>query len=210
MASLTDINKFSGILARRLQVLYPLSFSESYVNRILNMITRRPMPGPLWDEKDVVLITYGNTFTSIHDKPLVTLRRFLDNKLRNTISCVHILPFFPSTSDDGFAVSDYFTVDPEQGDWDDVADIDKHFTLMFDLVINHVSASHPWFNNFLADRSPGRDYFIEMDPLADYHMVVRPRSSPFSALSSRGKGLPRFGPPLVPTRSILILPIQRF
>ena len=107
MTSFTDINGFSASLARRLQGIYPLAFREVYVNRILGLITRHPMPGPIWDQNDVVLITYGNTFTAVHEKPLVTLRRFLDNKLRNTISCIHILPFYPSTSDDGFSVNDY-------------------------------------------------------------------------------------------------------
>lgn len=187
MTSFTDINGFSASLARRLQGIYPLAFREVYVNRILGLITRHPMPGPIWDQNDVVLITYGNTFTAVHEKPLVTLRRFLDNKLRNTISCIHILPFYPSTSDDGFSVSDYESVVPELGEWDDIAGIGKHFSLMFDLVINHVSASHPWFINFLNGRSPGRDYFIEMDPEADYHLVVRPRSSPLFSPFTMGE-----------------------
>jgi glycosidase len=173
-----DINGFSSELARRLQAIYPTAFSESHVNRILGMITRRSDPGPLWDERDIVLITYGNTLVADGERPLATLLRLLENNLGKSISCVHILPFFPSTSDDGFAVSDYTLVDPELGDWNDIAGIGKGFSLMFDLVINHVSASNPWFKNFLGSKSPGKDYFIEKEPAADYHLTVRPRSTP--------------------------------
>jgi len=172
-----DVNSFAGKVARHLMFLYPGTFSESLVNRILDLTAGQGVPGSLWDETDVVLITYGNSIASPGEKPLFTLHRFLKSNLNLTFSCVHILPFFPSTSDDGFAVSDYMAVAPELGGWEDIAGIGTDFTLMFDLVLNHVSAGHPWFRNFLTGKSPGKDYFMEMDPSADYSMVVRPRST---------------------------------
>jgi glycosidase len=173
-----DINDFSGKLARRLQSIYPSHFSESYVNRIISLVERQYPAVSLWDERDVILITYGDTITSPGEKPLVTLHRFLEDRLNSIISTVHLLPFFPSTSDDGFAVRDFTAVDPGLGTWNDVTEIGSHFSLMFDLVLNHVSASHPWFLNYCEGRVPGKDYFIEMDPAADYHLVVRPRNTP--------------------------------
>ncbi len=111
------------------------------------------------------------------EKPLITLRRFLKDKMGQKISCVHVLPFFPSTSDDGFAVSDFNSVDPGLGSWEDIEEIGRDYSLMFDLVLNHVSSSHPWFLNFCSGKVPGKDYFIEKIPDTDYHLVVRPRST---------------------------------
>jgi sucrose phosphorylase len=91
---------------------------------------------------------------------------------------VHILPFFPYTSDDGFSVADYLSVNPDLGSWDDIAAISSEFWLMCDLVINHVSSDHAWFRNYLTDKSPGKDYFIEACTTDDYRNVIRPRNSP--------------------------------
>jgi len=99
------MNALPAKLARRLQAIYPSAFREEYVNRILELLKAPSGPGPLWDQNDVVLITYGNTISAEREKPLVTLGRFLEDQIGNAISCVHILPFFPSTSDDGFAGS---------------------------------------------------------------------------------------------------------
>jgi len=177
MTTHQDINDFSGKLARRLQSIYPTCFSEGHVNRIISLISRFSDIGPLWDEKDVILITYGDSIIKPGEKPLITLCRFLRNKLEKRISCVHILPFFPSTSDDGFAVSDFNSVDPGLGSWDDISGIGHHYSLMFDLVLNHVSSSHTWFLNFCKGIEPGKDYFIEKIPETDYHLVVRPRTT---------------------------------
>jgi glycosidase len=164
-------------LAQRLQRIYKTAFSESLVNRIVGMIKFLDAK-PLWSEGDIVLITYGNSILKPGEKPLRTLCRFLQNHLKGVVTCVHILPFFPYTSDDGFSVSDYKAVDPEQGRWEDIAEISGEFRLMIDLVINHVSTEHPWFRNYLDDRSPGKNYFIEAEPGVDYSCVIRPRSTP--------------------------------
>lgn len=173
-----DLATFSSQIARRLQVIYKADFTEGMVNRILGMTTRQFEARSLWDERDVVLITYGNSLHKPGEKPLRTLHRFMHNRLADIINCVHILPFFPSTSDDGFSVSDFRAVNPAFGDWEDIAVISKEFDLMADLVINHVSVSHQWFSNYLADRNPGRNFFIEPEPDFDYSQVIRPRSTP--------------------------------
>ncbi len=135
-----------------------------------------------WDESDILLITYGDTLSrSTEEKPLVTLQTFLAENLQDVISGVHILPFFPYSSDDGFAVIDYTEVNPELGTWQDIQAISQKFDLMFDLVINHISSQSAWFKQFQQGIKPGCDYFIEIDPTTDLSNVVRPRSNPLLA-----------------------------
>src|SRR5262249_24314943 len=94
------------------------------------------------------------------------------------VSGVHILPFYPSTSDDGFSVADYRAVDPELGTWDDVCRLGRRFDLMFDGVFNHVSAHSEWFQSFLRDDPGYRDWFITLEGDPDRSQVVRPRTLP--------------------------------
>ncbi|MFO7545351.1 MAG: alpha-amylase family glycosyl hydrolase, partial [Trueperaceae bacterium] len=94
------------------------------------------------------------------------------------VNTVHLLPFYPSTSDDGFSVVDYLAVDPAVGDWSDVSSFGQDFSLMFDAVINHVSASSRWFQGFLAGEEPYVDYFLDVSPETDLSSVVRPRTLP--------------------------------
>ncbi|MFM6450782.1 MAG: alpha-amylase family glycosyl hydrolase, partial [Planktothrix sp.] len=138
-----------------------------------------------WNQEKILLITYGDSLKSQHDShPLKTLDRFLTTHLKNTISGVHILPFCPYSSDDGFAVIDYLKVNPELGGWEDIHAISQNFNLMADLVINHISSEHIWFEQFKRGEQPGCDYFIEVDPhieASKLSAVVRPRSSPLLA-----------------------------
>ncbi len=170
--------EFAGMVARHLMVIYKTNFSEGLVNRIMAMANLQYKSKSGWNEKDMVLITYGNSIRAAAENPLITLRNFVDRYLADTFSTIHVLPFFPFTSDDGFAVSDFMEVNADLGTWDDIAALTSNYTLMADLVINHVSSAHPWFQNYLQNRDPGRGYFIEARPGADYSSVVRPRSTP--------------------------------
>lgn len=131
-----------------------------------------------WDESDVAVITYGNTFLRDNETPLDTLYHFLSEHLEDTINIVHILPFFPFSSDDGFAVMDYTQVNESYGDWEDIIHIASRFKLMSDLVINHCSGRSRWFEQLKAGEKPGKDYFFLADPETDTSLVVRPRTSP--------------------------------
>ena len=131
-----------------------------------------------WDQGDAILITYGNTIQSSGELPLVTLSRFLDKYLKRQFTAIHILPFFPFSSDDGFSVIDYSTVNPSLGDWENIESISKKYKLMSDLVINHISSRSRWFENYKNGVKPGKDYFIEGNPSDDFSKVVRPRNSP--------------------------------
>nr|WP_313898093.1 alpha-amylase family glycosyl hydrolase [Nodosilinea sp. LEGE 07298] len=110
--------------------------------------------------------------------PLEVLAEFLENYLEDTVTGIHILSFFPYSSDDGFAVIDYLKVNSKLGNWKHIKRIAQHFNLMVDLVINHVSSQHEWFEQFKQNELPGRNYFITADPSEDLSQVVRPRSSP--------------------------------
>ncbi|MFV8781936.1 alpha-amylase family glycosyl hydrolase [Microbulbifer sp. SA54] len=142
----------------------------------------------LWDQTDVAVITYGNTILSQDQPPLKTLHHFLKTHFPMLINSVHILPFFPYTSDDGFAVSAYKQVDPVLGDWNDILRISTDFHLMADLVINHCSAQHEWFVNYQQGKDPGSDFFLEVDPEEDLSLVVRPRTSPLLRATSTPGG----------------------
>ena len=131
-------------------------------------------------QRDAILITYGDMVQEAGTAPLATLTDFLSRRVKGAISIVHILPFYPYSSDDGFAVIDYKTVDPSLGDWVYMANLGLHFRLMFDAVINHVSAQSKWFQRFLADDSRYQDYFITVEDGADLSQVFRPRSLPLT------------------------------
>lgn len=133
----------------------------------------------LWDHRDVVLITYADQIRDRDNVPITAQLRFLlDHRLDELIRCVHFLPFCPSTSDDGFSVVDYLRIDPEYGDWPDIAEVGRSFDLMFDLVLNHCSQQHDWFQRFLRDDPDADDFFVTADPADDLSSVMRPRALP--------------------------------
>ena len=129
-------------------------------------------------EHDILLITYADQLREPGEAPLRTLARFCKSHLRDLVSGVHILPFYPASSDDGFAVKDYFAVDPAFGSWNDVAHLGQSFDLMFDAVVNHLSAQGEWFRRFQRDDPQFRDFFITVKGQPDLSQVVRPRTLP--------------------------------
>ncbi len=131
-----------------------------------------------WDEKDVVLITYADQFSAKGEKALPVFTRFYNEWLARTFSHVHLLPFYPWSSDDGFSVIDYHSVAPETGSWQDVAELKQSASLMFDFVCNHMSAKSEWFANYLAQKPGFDDFFISVDPETDLSAVTRPRALP--------------------------------
>ncbi len=150
--------------------------------RLSEIISRYPMQerknAERWTEKDILLITYADMLRSDNASPLSTLAGFLCDKLSGTINTVHILPFFPYSSDDGFSVIDYRAVNPDNGTWQDIEQINKSFSLMFDLVLNHVSAHSEWVKQYSMGHAKYKDFFHEIDPDTDLSKVVRPRNLP--------------------------------
>ena len=139
-------------------------------------------PEDRFTEKDVVLITYGDLVVSETRTPLRTLTDFAEIFFRGLISTIHVLPFFPYSSDRGFSVISYTEVDPELGTWHDIAELKKSFKLMFDGVINHCSAKSEWFQRFLAGDPAYQDFFINFESREeidqhDLAVILRPRTS---------------------------------
>ena len=131
-----------------------------------------------WSQRDALVITYGDSLLRENEKPLRTLKRFFDEYGEGLVSGLHILPFYPWSSDDGFAVLDYSSVNESLGEWSEIKAIAADYDLMADLVINHCSGRSLWFENFLRGREPGRGFFFTADPQDDLSTVVRPRTSP--------------------------------
>jgi sucrose phosphorylase len=146
-------------------------------------------PSNLWDQSSTVMITYGDSFLAAKEKPLITLKHFLDEHCEGLINSVHILPFFPFSSDDGFSVMDFSSVNEGLGDWCDIESISQDYRLMSDLVINHCSSRSLWFQNFIKGEGPGHDYFYTESSDADLAQVVRPRTSPLLRETQTHKGL---------------------
>ncbi|MBU2883367.1 alpha-glucosidase C-terminal domain-containing protein [Psychrosphaera sp. B3R10] len=141
-----------------------------------------------WDEKDMILITYGDSVIQLGEKPLKTLDGFMDKHFGSSINSVHILPFFPYSSDDGFSVIDYSSVNESLGDWSDISAIAGKRKLMSDLVINHCSSRSVWFENFIKGEGKGSDYFFTAQPDDDLSAVVRPRTSPLLRETETAQG----------------------
>ena len=95
-------------------------------------------------QNKVMLITYADSL----GKNLKDLQKILAEDLEGAVGGVHLLPFFPSTGDRGFAPQDYRQVDSAFGDWADVEAIGEHYYLMFDFMINHLSRQSPEFIDF--------------------------------------------------------------
>jgi sucrose phosphorylase len=174
-------------LTAQLHLLYPDHNPAELANKAIDlfwpdkskMVRREEIQAKkLWDESDIALITYGGSIKDGDTSPLQTLHHFLKEHIGQTIGMVHILPFFPYSSDDGFSVIDYLAVDDALGEWSDVTAIADEYRLMADLVINHGSSKSKWFQQFLSNEAPGRDYYFTADPKADLGNVVRPRSHP--------------------------------
>ena len=132
----------------------------------------------LLSERDALVIAYGDHVREAGVAPLRTLNRLLDRHAGGLISGVHVLPFFPSSSDDGFSVIDYRRVEPSLGSWDDISALGRDFQLMFDGVFNHASAESDWFRRFLREDPEYRDWFITVEGNPDLSKVVRPRTLP--------------------------------
>lgn len=178
------INELTLRVIEHLTVLYPESDNAPLAARLIEAMDlhtqiKRPTPHTNnWDQSDIYTITYGDSIKQEGEKPLQSLHQFLNDQLADELTGVHILPFFPYCSDDGFAVMDYSSVNESLGDWNDISAIAQDYKLMADLVINHCSARGIWFENYKKGEEPGASYFVECDPGLDLSDVVRPRTSP--------------------------------
>ena len=193
-----QVKQLKQKIAKQLSLIYQdISLHESYdeiaqaLIDIMEVSSTFEEPAPFtnhWSEEDVILITYGDTIIGKEQSPLHALKAFLDQHLKKTINSVHILPFFPYSSDDGFAVIDYSSVNESLGTWQNIDEISHDYRLMSDLVINHCSSRSVWFDNFIKGKGIGHDFFFTALPDDDLSQVVRPRTSPLLKEVETGNG----------------------
>jgi glucosylglycerate phosphorylase len=170
------------LIKESLEFIYKKDDAQKTYEEVLKLIDKyreRIVSKPyVMTQKDVILITYGNQIFHEEETALATLKRFLDEYVEDYINTVHILPFYPYSSDDGFSIVNYKGVCPRIGSWRDIKALSKDHRLMFDGVINHISQLSEWFNKFLANDPEYAEFFTEMDPCTDLSQVVRPRTTP--------------------------------
>ncbi|MBN3525101.1 sugar phosphorylase [Paenibacillus apiarius] len=176
-------NRYTTSLLQKLEFIYGKNKAKTLLQDIDRLVdsyadANRKSNNRWVSEQDVMLITYGDSMQSSGESPLQTLRKFVQRYCDGLFSSMHILPFYPYTSDDGFSVTNYREVNPKLGDWTDIADLAVHVDLMFDGVINHISQHSHWFQQYLAGNPEYADYFVEADPAEDYSQVTRPRALP--------------------------------
>jgi sucrose phosphorylase len=158
------------------------SYIESEITR-LNKDTPK-VEGKIFSHEDTMLITYADQFSADGKSNFEALNEFLSEDLKGIVNTVHILPFYPWTSDDGFSPIDYKEVDENYGTWENVKNI--KFKKMFDCVFNHVSSENPFFKKALSGDEAAQKMFHIFDE-AEYKdntfqenikKVVRPRTLP--------------------------------
>lgn len=189
-----DVSKMRGKLENiktGLKYLYGVR-AEKAIGRILPLIEgpelKPQQKENYFSQEDVVLITYGDTLQQRDELTLKIFRSFASHYFKDVFSHIHFLPFFPYSSDDGFSVKDFYAVNPELGNWDVIREIGHDFKLMFDMVLNHISAQSDWFKYYLAGQEGFADLAIEVDPDTDLSKVTRPRSLPLLTAFKKASG----------------------
>ena len=174
-------NKISEQILNHLNIIYPKSNNTYLTKKIFSIFFEKKSPKQYliqnrWDESDVALITYLDTFYNNDEKNIQTLEQVLNTYLQDNVSIIHLLPFFPYSSDDGFAVIDYLKIKKGLATWSDIKKLSLKYKIMADLVINHCSSQSEWFQQFLNNQLPGKSYFLDYKDKFDTSKIVRPRS----------------------------------
>jgi glucosylglycerate phosphorylase len=173
--------------------LYGEELGTSVLGQVTTLLDdyrgRLPKPRPMRiDQRDAVLITYADQIREPGKPALQSLTEFCKQHFAGIINAIHILPFYPWSSDDGFSVIDYRTVDPRYGDWKHIQTLGSYFRLMFDAVINHISVQSAWFQAMLHGDERYLDYFVTPVEGADLTQVVRPRALPLLTVFLTAQG----------------------
>ncbi|WP_430596828.1 sugar phosphorylase [Enterococcus sp. DIV0175] len=162
--------------------------NQLFTDLLEKYATKKFTENPAIDQSNAYLITYGDSFQHGNEKGLKVLREVVQTYLDGSITDVHLLPMFPFTSDDGFSVTDYLTINPALGDWDDIKKLAQKKRLMYDFVANHMSAKSEWFKKFLNNDIGFEQSFVEYQEEFDTTNVTRPRTSPLFHEYSTDKG----------------------
>ena len=175
--------KDQKIIRSKLDNIYKIFLSKKdidyFENQILQIIKnfnkKNPKQKKNISEKTTLVICYGDSVYSEKKKSIKVFQTFFQKRLKSYFNTIHFLPFYPSSSDSGFAVKDHFKVENKLGSWSDIKSISRSNNVMADMVINHSSARGLWFKNFLKKKEPGKDFFLTVDSKFNISKVVRPR-----------------------------------
>ena len=153
-----------------------IDYFENEIVQIIKQFNKKnPKKKKSISEKTTLVICYGDSVYSEKNKSIRVFKNFFQKRLGKNFNIVHILPFYPSSSDSGFAVKDHYKIDSKLGNWFDIKSFSKKSDIMADMVINHSSARGLWFKNFLKAKRPGKGYFLTVDSKFNTSKVVRPR-----------------------------------
>ena len=151
-------------------------YSKEITQIIKKFNKKNKKKNKLISEKTSIIICYGDSVFDSKQKYLIKgFQNFYQKRLKNYFNTVHFLPFYPSSSDSGFAVKDHYKIDSRIGTWSNISNFAKKNDVMADIVINHSSARGLWFRNFLKDKKPGKNYFLTVNTKFNTSKVVRPR-----------------------------------
>ena len=177
------MNIFHKKVNSHLKIIYQHILSDEEINNLTDQIfeitpqVKNDDRSENWNESDIFLISYGDSIISAKDKRLKTLKSFIDEFIKPHFNNIHILPFFPFSSDDGFSITDYKKVCDDLGSWEDISLLSKDYRVMADIVINHASKQSEYFHEFVRGNHEYKDFFISLDEDEGFEEVVRPRSS---------------------------------
>ena len=177
------MNTFHKKVNSHLKIIYQNILPDEEINNLTDQIfeitpqVKNDDRSENWNENDIFLISYGDSIVSAKDKKLKTLKKFFDEFITPHFNNVHILPFFPFSSDDGFSITDYKKVRDDLGSWEDISLLSKDYRVMADIVINHASKKSEYFQEFVRGNNEYKDFFISLDKDEGFEEVVRPRSS---------------------------------
>lgn len=174
-------SRLEAALRPHLDLLYPdraEEVSSLLLERAERHLGASRSSSPEPSDRTAYLITYGDAIRREGQAPLRTLHDVLDETVTDEITDVHLLPIYPWTSDDGFAVVDHRQVDPALGTWDDVSALGEERGVLLDFVANHVSSESKWFRGWLEGDPRYAGYFLSPGSDFDTERVVRPRATP--------------------------------
>jgi sucrose phosphorylase len=115
-------------------------------------------------KNQVQLIVYPDSLGS----DLVELHYVLRRYLGRAVGGIHLLPFYPSSADRGFAPLTYDEVDPAFGTWSDIDLIGREFDLTIDFMVNHISRQSIYFQDYLEKGADSEyaDMFLSFNKLS--------------------------------------------
>ena len=174
-----DQKKIRSVLENIYKLILPKKdinyFKDEIIQIIKNFNKKNPKKKIIISEKTSLIICYGDAVYSNEKSSIKVFQSFFQKNLKKYFDTIHFLPFYPSSSDSGFAVKDHYKIEKRIGNWSDLKRISKYNNIMADIVINHSSARGLWFKNFLKRKKPGKDYFLTVNSKFNTSKVVRPR-----------------------------------